>query len=168
MIKCYRIWCCVLILVVILADQTTKWLAQQMLLYLEPVSMFSWFNFTLVYNRGAAFSFLADQGGWQRWFFTLTTIFICVYLWGWMWRLNGVEKRMYIALGCIIGGGLGNLIDRLVYGYVIDFIDWHIQQYHWPAFNIADAMIFIGVGLLLLDQWLNRNQQADAKATKAE
>jgi signal peptidase II len=113
------------------------------------------FNLTLVHNYGAAFSFLADQGGWQRWFFTIISSVISVVLLIWLYRLKNSEKLLAIALALVLGGALGNLWDRMTMGYVVDFLDVYIQtstgEWHWPAFNIADSAIFIGAVLLVFD-----------------
>jgi signal peptidase II len=108
------------------------------------------FNFTLVYNSGAAFSFLSEAGGWQRWFFSLLTISICALLMIWLKRLDEHEKPAAIGLSLVLGGALGNLIDRLMYGYVIDFIQWYYYGYYWPTFNVADSAISVGATLLVV------------------
>ena len=136
---------------VIVLDQITKYVADNSLDYRLPVNVFTGLNMTLVYNQGAAFSFLADAGGWQRWFFMGLSLVISTVLIYW---LRTVEKdRIYLATGLalILGGAIGNLIDRSLYGYVIDFIDVYYRSWHWPAFNIADSAIVAGAGLLILD-----------------
>jgi signal peptidase II len=136
---------------VIVLDQITKYVADNSLDYRLPVNVFTGLNMTLVYNQGAAFSFLADAGGWQRWFFMGLSLVISTVLIYW---LRTVEKdRIYLATGLalILGGAIGNLIDRSLYGYVIDFIDVYYRSWHWPAFNIADSAIVVGAGLLILD-----------------
>ena len=121
-----------------------------MLLY-RPSHINSWLNWTLAHNYGAAFSMLADAGGWQRWFFTILASIVTVVLLVWLFRLERGDWRTGLSLGLIIGGALGNLIDRIQLGYVVDFIDVHYQGHHWPAFNIADSAISCGIVLLLLD-----------------
>ena len=111
------------------------------------------FNLTLAHNPGAAFSFLAGAGGWQRWFFVILAVVICTVLVIWMKRLAQSAKLEAISLALIIGGAIGNVIDRLIYGYVIDFLDVYAGSYHWPAFNIADSAIFIGAVLLIIDSF---------------
>ena len=136
---------------VIVLDQITKYVADNSLDYRLPVNVFTGLNMTLVYNQGAAFSFLADAGGWQRWFFMSLSLVISIVLIYW---LRTVEKgRIYLATGLalILGGAIGNLIDRSLYGYVIDFIDVYYRSWHYPAFNIADSAIVVGAGLLILD-----------------
>lgn len=112
----------------------------------------SWMDFKLGYNTGAAFSFLSNEGGWQRWFFTVIAIVIGA------WLLYEIIRKhhhplIYLAYGSILGGALGNLYDRIVHGHVIDFIHWHYQDKSWPIFNIADVGICVGVGLMIL-MWL--------------
>ena len=109
------------------------------------------FNLILAHNKGAAFSFLADAGGWQLWFFSILAIAISIGLIVWLSQLKRDERWLGIALALVLSGAIGNVIDRLIYGYVIDFIDWYIEGYHWPAFNIADSAIVIGAIMLLID-----------------
>jgi signal peptidase II len=134
---------------VIIADQLTKWLASTQLVYHKAVTVFPYFEWYLSHNPGAAFSFLSDAGGWQRWFFTILAIVISIVLVVWIKRLSSNEKFTAIALALILGGALGNLIDRLMYGYVIDFIQVWLGNYPWPAFNIADSAISVGAVTLL-------------------
>jgi len=137
--------------IVIMLDQVTKIIADKMLNLHEYVAVIpGFFNFTLAYNEGAAFSFLSDAGGWQRWFFTALALIVSVILIVWLKRLSSSERWSAIALSLIIGGAIGNLIDRMIYGHVIDFIDWYYKDYHWPAFNIADSSIMVGAVLLIL------------------
>lgn len=136
-------------LVVIALDHITKFVATSSLDYGIPVPVFAGFNFTLVHNMGAAFSFLSDAGGWQRWFFTILAIGVSIWLVLWLRRLSA---RMWVecaALSLILGGAIGNVIDRVRLGYVVDFIDVYYGTWHWPAFNIADSAITIGAGLLI-------------------
>jgi len=135
---------------VVILDQITKWIADRSLELHVPVSVMPSFNFTLVYNSGAAFSFLSEAGGWQRWFFSLLTISICALLLIWLKRLDEHEKPAAIGLSLVLGGALGNLIDRLMYGYVIDFIQWYYYGYYWPTFNVADSAISVGATLLVV------------------
>lgn len=109
------------------------------------------FNLTLVYNKGAAFSFLADAGGWQHYFFVISITLITTGLIVWLKRLRFFDRWAATALAFIIGGALGNLIDRLLYGKVVDFLQWHWQSYYWPTFNVADIAITIGVTLMFID-----------------
>ncbi len=148
------------VLVVVL-DQITKYLADTSLDYRVPVNVMTSLNMTLVYNQGAAFSFLSDAGGWQRWFFMALSLFVCIVLIVW---LRTVEKnRRYLAWGLalILGGAIGNLIDRSLYGHVIDFIDVYYRSWHWPAFNIADSAIFLGACMLILDMFTHKEEAKD-------
>ena len=144
---------------VVILDQITKYLAESSLDYRVPVNVFTSLNMTLVYNKGAAFSFLSDAGGWQRWFFMALSLVISTVLIVWLYRLD--KSRAYLAWGLalILGGAIGNLIDRSLYGYVIDFIDVYYSTWHWPAFNIADSAICIGAGLLILDMFTHREPE---------
>ena len=137
-------------LTVIIADQISKWWAESALEFQQPVTLLSWFEWFLTYNKGAAFSFLADAGGWQRHFFTILALIISVVLVIWIRKLESSERQTAIALSLILGGAIGNVIDRILYGHVIDFIQVWLGSYPWPAFNIADSSIFIGAILLLL------------------
>ena len=136
---------------VLLADQCTKLLADAMLTLYQPVAVMPYLAMRKAYNSGAAFSFLADESGWQRWFFIVLALIVITVLVVWLRRLPVAEVRARLALALILGGAAGNVIDRLVYGYVIDFIDVYYESWHWPAFNIADAAISVGAFLLLLD-----------------
>ncbi len=138
-------------LLVIVLDQLSKQLVEASLSLYQSVVILPFFNFTLVYNEGAAFSFLSDQGGWQRWFFVFLAAGVTVVLLSWLRRLGREERMVAVALSLIIGGAVGNVIDRVLYGHVIDFIDLYYSSWHWPAFNIADSAITIGVVLMLLD-----------------
>jgi signal peptidase II len=138
-------------LIVILLDQATKQIAESLLTYRQSVYIMPFFDFTLLYNEGAAFSFLSNQGGWQRWFFILLALGVVAVMLGWMSRLKREEKWTAVALALIVGGALGNVIDRILFGHVIDFIHLHYEKYYWPAFNIADSAIFVGVVIMLYD-----------------
>lgn len=144
------IWLVLSVLVIVL-DQASKLYFEQHFQYLEvrPV-IEGFFNWTLVYNPGAAFSFLADAGGWQRHFFTLLAAGVSLWL-GWGILRGQQSQRMNAASALIIGGAIGNVIDRVVYGHVIDFIQIYWQDFYWPAFNIADSAICIGAVLMVLD-----------------
>ncbi|SDY15029.1 signal peptidase II [Aidingimonas halophila] len=135
--------------VVIALDLGTKALASHWLNYADPVTVLPVFDLTLLHNTGAAFSFLADHAGWQRWFFATVAVGASVALTLWMRRLRAHEKVLGASLGAIIGGALGNLYDRMVHGYVIDFLSFHWGQYYFPAFNLADTAITLGaIGLI--------------------
>ena len=143
----------VIAVVVIALDQWTKGLASTNLSYASPVVLTSWFNLTLAHNTGAAFSFLADAGGWQRTFFIAVAVTVCAALVIWLARLRNPVWWQVLALGLVLGGGLGNLWDRAVLGYVVDFISLHYDGWYWPAFNIADSAISVGAVLLVFDSF---------------
>lgn len=141
----------VLSLLVIVIDQLSKWIALVTLDLHSAYPVMPMFNFTLAYNYGAAFSFLSNAGGWQRWFFIILTFSVCVYI---IWQLIVLSKKdvlLRIGFSLILGGAIGNLIDRVRLGYVIDFIDVYYGNAHFPTFNIADSAITIGAGLILLE-----------------
>jgi len=142
-----------LTLICLIADQVTKhWVAGSFNLY-ESVQLLPIFSLTYVHNPGAAFSFLADQGGWQRWFFTAIAAIACVVFIVWLAKTPKQQTLISVAFALMLSGAFGNLIDRVLFGYVIDFIDFHWQGSHFPAFNIADSMIFIGAALMILDSF---------------
>jgi signal peptidase II len=149
-------WIWLTILVVIL-DLWTKNLASQHLQLHDPVAVISGFNLTLMHNTGAAFSFLGDAGGWQRWFFICLTLAVSIFIVVWLYGLKANQRWVACALALVLGGALGNLWDRIILGYVVDFIDislsflpWRIFN-PWPAFNIADSAITIGAVMLIID-----------------
>lgn len=141
-------------LLVIAADQATKLLALGMLRPYDPVEVLPVFDLTLMFNTGAAFSFLSGAGGWQRWFFISLALVVSVVLAFWLARIDSSHRAECAGLALIIGGALGNVIDRIYLGHVVDFLHFHVLEHYWPAFNIADSAITIGVGLLLLDAFV--------------
>jgi signal peptidase II len=144
------IWLLLSALIIVL-DLWTKQLALDHLVYGQPVVFLEGFwNWTLAYNTGAAFSFLAEASGWQRWFFAVLAIGISGLLTVWLFRTPRGDWRNALPFALIIGGALGNLVDRIRFGYVVDFIDWHWRGYHWPAFNIADSAIVVGAIALIV------------------
>lgn len=145
--------------VVVVLDQATKFLADSLLEFHQPLAIIPMFNLTLSYNAGAAFNFLSDAGGWQRWFFTVLALLISVVLVVWIKNLTEKERWNAVALTLILGGAIGNVIDRVIFGYVIDFLDVYYQQWHWPIFNIADSAISIGVVVLLFESILGSKSQ---------
>ena len=153
-------------LAVLLLDQWSKHLVVAVFSYREVLPVFAvgsgGFNLTLAHNYGAAFSFLADQPGWQRWFFASIALVVSVGLSVWLSRLQAQQRWLAAGLALLIGGALGNLYDRCLFGYVVDFLDFYVGRYHWPAFNVADSAICVGAGILLLEQWL------DGKPASAE
>lgn len=149
----------VLAAVVIGLDQYTKALASAELQYRVPVEITAWFDLMLAHNTGAAFSFLASAGGWQRWFLAGVALVVSVVVGVWLTRLKRSEQLLGIALGLVLGGGLGNLIDRVSLGYVVDFISWHYNDWYWPAFNIADSAICVGAVLLVWDSFFGESDK---------
>ncbi len=137
--------------VVVLLDQLSKITMTRLLAYGQSETINSFFNFVMVYNQGAAFSFLANSGGWQRWFFSALALAVSIFI-VWMLNRNASQRMFCWSLSLILGGAVGNLIDRLVYGHVIDFLDFHVGGWHWPAFNVADSAITIGAALFVLDE----------------
>lgn len=151
-----------LALVVIVLDQLSKQWASASLVYGEPVVLTSFFNFTLWHNPGAAFSFLSDAGGWQRWFFTAVAAIVSCVLVVWIARVSVSKRLEAFALTMILGGAIGNLYDRVLLGHVVDFIVVHYQDYYWPAFNLADSAITLGAVLLIGDMLFSKEQTANA------
>ena len=139
-------------IVVVLLDQYTKFLAEKHLILGLPQSVIDgFFSLRLAYNPGAAFSFLGDAGGWQRWFFITLALAVSVWLVVWLVKLDRREHLTAAALASILGGALGNAYDRIApsRAMVVDFLDFHLRGWHWPAFNVADIAICAGAGLLV-------------------
>lgn len=145
-------------LFVFVADQVTKIIASSKLEMFQSVEVMPSLNFILAHNTGAAFSFLSDAGGWQRWFFSILAAVVSVFIVFWVKKLKPHEKPEAIALSLILGGAVGNLIDRLRLGHVVDFIDVYIGSSHWPAFNIADSAIMVGAILLVVLSFRSHKQ----------
>ncbi len=139
---------------VLIVDQLTKYAITQNFLYGEYSNIFPGLGFTLVHNTGAAFSFLSDAGGWQRWLFLIISLVVSIVLMVWLYRLKASQFFLSISLALILGGALGNLYDRIFLGYIIDFIDFYYNLHHWPAFNIADASITLGAIFLIFESLL--------------
>ena len=137
--------------IVVLLDQVSKITMSRLLAYGQSEMITPYFNLVMVYNQGAAFSFLANSGGWQRWFFSGLAFVVSLAI-IWMLHKNTTQRLFCWALTLILGGAVGNLIDRLLYGHVIDFLDFHIGTLHWPAFNVADSAITVGAALFVLDE----------------
>lgn len=169
-------WLWLAMLVVVL-DQASKLWADAALHLYVPVEIFTGLNFTLSYNTGAAFSFLASSGGWQRWFFILLALLVSGYITHWLKKLGRAEMSLAIALSLILGGAIGNVIDRAYLGHVVDFIDvFYLANdclpffgklrgvadvsCHWPAFNIADSAIFLGAVMLVVDSFRRKPKQS--------
>lgn len=145
-------------LVVIALDQATKFLVTRFLELYERVEVLPVLDFTLLHNTGAAFSMLAGAGGWQRWFFIILGSVVSVMLVTWIWRSPRGEKLLPLALAMILGGALGNVVDRVLHGYVIDFIHAHWGEAYFPAFNVADSAITVGAALLIVDAFREKRQ----------
>jgi len=142
--------------IVIIVDQLTKYQAGQYLVLHEPMAIITGFNLTLMHNTGAAFSFLSQAGGWQRWFFIGLASVIGIGIIVWMIGLPSEKSWLTASLALILGGALGNLWDRAVLGYVVDFIEVYYRNWYWPAFNVADSAITIGAVMLIIDAfWLD-------------
>lgn len=157
------LWLCIIALILVLDYYSKQWASKVLELY-RPREVFSWLNFTLAHNYGAAFSFLSDQPGWQRWFFTILGTGISIFLFIWLLRLHVKEQLSGVALSLVLGGAIGNLIDRVTLGYVVDFIDVYAGKWHWPAFNVADSAISVGVVLLLIDGLILQRKNADSES----
>jgi signal peptidase II len=149
----WRLWW--LMLLVLVADQISKQVVIANMQLFDSIELLPFFNFTYVRNYGAAFSFLSDAGGWQRWFFTMIAVVISCVLAVWLARNNRTQLKLNLALSLVLAGAIGNLIDRSIYGYVIDFFHLYYQNWHYPAFNIADSAICIGAALLIWDSFSN-------------
>ncbi|WNO59988.1 signal peptidase II [Rheinheimera sp. MMS21-TC3] len=154
----WRFWW--LILLLLIADQVTKQVVIHNMQLFDSISVVPFFNITYVRNYGAAFSFLSDAGGWQRWFFTLIAVGVSIVIAVWLAKLPRQQVKLSLALSLVLAGAIGNLVDRSIYGYVIDFLHVFYQDWHYPAFNVADSAICIGAVLLIWDSFTNK---AEAK-----
>lgn len=150
------LWLTVLLLLV---DQITKVLAVAYIHPNESIEVMPFFNLVIRYNTGAAFSFLADAGGWQVFFFSTISSLVSLGILYWMYTIPAKNRWLSIALALILAGALGNLYDRLTLGKVVDFIDWYYGDYHWPAFNVADSVILAGALMMLLDGFFNSDEK---------
>lgn len=152
---------------IIFLDQISKWLVLGMLQPGDSHYVAPFWNWVLTFNPGAAFSFLSDAGGWQRWFFTALALGVS----GWivtLLRRHVGEFRLSLALTLVLGGALGNVIDRIRFGAVVDFIQWHVAGYYWPAFNVADSAITLGAILLAWDQFATKPVASNAVETSQD
>jgi signal peptidase II len=152
--------------VLLLLDQASKQYMSSILPLCQPgycqsIEILPIFKLTVVHNEGAAFSFLSDAGGWQRWLLVSISIFASLFVAVWLYRVSRQEKLLALALAFILGGALGNLVDRALLGYVVDFIVVYYESYYLPAFNIADSAITIGAGFLILDMFINYRKGVD-------
>jgi len=158
----FWLWLTLLVLVV---DQVTKYLTIQMLDLYESYQILSFFNFTYARNYGAAFSFLGDAGGWQKYLFTGIAFAVSSYLLYLLKKNEMTERWMNCAYALILSGAVGNVLDRLMFGYVVDFLDFDLGFYRWPTFNVADIAIFIGAAMIIIDSifWAEKREQAKDK-----
>ncbi len=153
--------------VLVVLDQLTKYWAVSTLTFAEPVAVMPYLNWTLAYNYGAAFSFLADMGGWQRWFFSGLALIVSVVFIVWLSRLpKGFTTEVW-GINLILGGAIGNVIDRLLEGRVTDFIDFYIGTWHYATFNIADMAISVGAALLIFSEFFLKPKQEKKKARES-
>jgi signal peptidase II len=142
-------------LIVLVLDLVSKHWVESILLHGQQIPLTDFFNLVLTYNAGAAFSFLSDASGWQRWFFSgiaAAASILIVYL----LRKHAAEKLFCLALSLVLGGALGNLWDRITLGHVVDFLDFYVGGYHWPAFNVADSAIFLGAMCLIVESFRHK------------
>ena len=137
---------------VIVLDQLSKWLVLESIRFGETIYVAPFWNWVLTFNPGAAFSFLADQPGWQRWFFTGLALVISAWIAVELRKCAG-QRLLALALALVMGGALGNAIDRVRFGAVVDFIQWHAAGYYWPAFNVADSAITVGAIFMVVSQF---------------
>ncbi|GAB2637222.1 signal peptidase II [Vibrio panuliri] len=145
-----------LAVVIFIADIAIKLFVMQNMRLGQSIDVLPFFNITYAHNYGAAFSFLSDQAGWQRWLFTGIAFVVTAMLTYWMSKLPAKEKWNNIAYAMIIGGAIGNVFDRVVHGFVVDYLHLYIDQYHWPIFNLADTTICIGAAMIILDGFLSK------------
>lgn len=146
-------------LVILILDRVTKSLALHYLPPYASVPVMKYFNLTLAYNKGAAFSFLGSASGWQSWLFGAIALAVSMGLFIWLTRLSSRQRGLCIALALVMGGALGNVSDRFLYGYVIDFLDFYIGNWHWPSFNIADSAICVGAVILFFDAFFQQKKE---------
>ncbi len=154
-------------LVLLIMDQALKKYMSTVLPLCQPgacdsIHLLPFFKLTVLHNSGAAFSFLDDAGGWQRWFLVVVSTGVSAFIAVWLYRVQREQKLLATSLAFILGGALGNLVDRAFQGYVVDFFVLYYDVYYFPAFNIADAAISVGAALLILDMFLHRSEGQDA------
>ena len=157
-----------LALIGLVIDQITKTYVHANFEFRESINVLPFFDLTYARNEGAAFSFLSDAGGWQRWFFTVIAVSISGVLIYWLRGLHKSQKLLGIAYSLVLSGAIGNLIDRLNYGFVVDFLDVYYKTHHWPVFNIADVAICVGAFLILLEGFMNKEPNKDADKKSAD
>jgi signal peptidase II len=159
----------ILTLVIIAADQLTKYVVVSRFELFDSITINAFLDFMRLHNEGVAFSMFADSSGWQRWFFSALGIVVSGVIVVWIWRLPERGQHMLAAgLACVAGGALGNVIDRLVRGHVVDFVRVHYESWYFPAFNVADSAITVGAALIILDSIINAGKASDAARTSAQ
>ncbi len=151
-------WLAVSALVIVLDQLSKSWIVGHFA-FGESLPLTGFFNLVLAHNTGAAFSFLNDAGGWQRWLFSAIAVVASAWI-VWLLRRHEQQKLFCLALALVLGGALGNLVDRIAYGYVIDFLDFYWDVYHFPAFNVADSAITCGAVLLVWDSFIKKTEKA--------
>jgi signal peptidase II len=159
-----------LVVLLIGLDQWSKWYMSDLLTLCVPgrcesIVILPVFQLTLLHNSGAAFSFLDDAGGWQRWFLVSISVLVSAYISVWLYRIRQQEKLLAFGLALILGGALGNLIDRAFVGYVVDFLVVHWDDVYFPAFNVADSAITVGAGVLILEMFLKKDPDKTVEST---
>ncbi len=153
-------WWLLLSILIIILDQASKYWVESFLTPYKPVPIMPMLNMTLAYNTGAAFSFLSGTGGWHRWFFAGFSLVVSVILLIWLWRTPTQARLQSLGVSLILGGAVGNLIDRSINGYVVDFVDVYYKYHHFATFNLADSAICIGAAVLILDLLLRKEEPA--------
>lgn len=151
-------------LIILVVDLLTKRWVESSLFFGQQIPITSFFNLVLTYNAGAAFSFLSEESGWQRWFLSSIAVGASVFI-VYLLHKNKDQKLLCVSLSMILGGALGNLWDRITLGHVVDFLDFYVGSYHWPAFNVADAAIVVGAGLLIIESFQNKDESKDKSST---
>ena len=151
-------------LIILVVDLLTKRWVESSLFFGQQIPITSFFNLVLTYNAGAAFSFLSEESGWQRWFLSSIAVGASVFI-VYLLHKNKDQKLLCLSLSMILGGALGNLWDRITLGHVVDFLDFYVGSYHWPAFNVADAAIVVGAGLLIIESFQNKDESKDKNST---
>ena len=150
---------------VVLLDRLSKEAVLDILKFTQVIEFTGFFNLVLAFNSGAAFSFLADAGGWQRWFFSAVAVLAALVML-WLLHRHATERLFAFSLSMLLGGAIGNLWDRLLWGHVVDFLQFHAMGWYFPAFNLADSAITLGAGLLMLDAF--RQSRADPRSAPAD
>lgn len=151
---------------IIIADQISKYFALHNLSYEQPIVLLPWLNLILAYNTGAAFSLLKHAGGWQQWLFGGIAVVVSIVILVWLYRLRSRDIWTALGLSLILGGAIGNLIDRIHHGFVVDFIDFHVGHWHWPVFNFADSAVCVGALILILAVFFKKSDKVQMDDVK--